>query len=274
LNRLTSYGFIFALIVLSILEGDAADHYALFQGLVFSLMIAYSSFIFTWITIDAVLPVIILGTIIFGFGGWVLTIAVIVFFITGSLLTRFNRDDMHSEKQIGHEVRRDGVQIWANGFWLAVFCSLWFMVEIDGLLIAAFSALSVATADTWATEIGLSSSGKTFNLSTGHSVEPGTNGGVSIKGTFFSFLGALLIGFFASQAMQLNVLLVLSSVTVAGFLGSLIDSYIGAIYQNGPKKNSAFLNWSELSDEKKNSVVNWLSTGSGGIIALLFFLIV
>jgi len=243
------------------------------KGLAFSMFIAYAVFFLTWLTIDAMQPVIILGTIIFGFGGWILTIAVIVFFITGSMLTRLNIDKSYSEKQIGHEVRRDGVQVWANGFWLAVFCSLWFLFKIEAFMAASFAALAVATADTWATEVGVRNPGRTINPVTRNEVEPGTDGGMSLKGTVFSFVGALLIGFFASQSLHSNPFLVMGAITLAGFLGSLIDSYIGSVYQMGHKKDSTFMKWDELSDGKKNSIVNWLSTGSGGAIAMLLFLI-
>jgi hypothetical protein len=92
LNRLLSYGFIFALIYLAILEGDATDHVMLIQGFAFSLIVAYLAFFLTWVTLDATLPVIVVGTAILGFGGWILAIAVVVFFITGSLFSRLNRD--------------------------------------------------------------------------------------------------------------------------------------------------------------------------------------
>lgn len=274
MNRLTSYGFIFGLIFLAILEGNAEDHSALVKGLAFSIMIAYGAFFLTWITIDAVLPVIILGTVIFGFGGWVLTIAVVVFFITGSLFTRLNHErGTTGKKSIGHEIRRDGMQIWANGFWIAFFCIFWFITGTYSFLGAAFAVVGVATADTWATEVGIRNPGKTVNIKTRLSVEPGTDGGVSLKGTFFAFLGALLMGFFGSQGIMNEPVWSIIAITLAGFSGCIIDSYIGAIYQDSKRLQKEGSRWAQLDNEKQNSIVNWLSTGSGGFIALLLLLI-
>lgn len=274
MNQLTSYGFVFALIFLAIFEGNAGDHISLIKGLTFSILLAYAAFFLTWITIDAVLPVIILGTAIFGFGGWILTIAVVVFFITGSLFTRLNHDRVPKDELEGYETRRDGLQVWANGFWIAIFCIFWFLTDVELFLAAAFAVVAVATADTWATEVGLRNPGRTISLISGRAVKPGTDGGVSLKGTLFSLLGALLIGFFASQGVGQNPVWIMGAITLAGFLGCIIDSYMGAIYQSGENLKSEASKWSKLDNWKKNSIVNWVSTGSGGFIALVLLLII
>lgn len=275
MNRLTSYGFIFVMIILAILEGSAGDHAILIKALALSVLLAYGAFFLTWLTLDATLPVIVLGTAILGFGGWILAIAVVVFFITSSLLTRLNLDRSASDREIPeHEVRRDGMQIWANGFWIAFFCMLFFLSDMRLFLAAAFAAVATATADTWATEIGIRNPGKTINLVTRNMVEPGTNGGVSLKGSLFAFLGALIIGFFASQGLYSNPVSTMAATTVGGLLGCFIDSYIGALYQNRTKRGTGFSYWDNLDEDKQNSFVNWVSTGSGGIIALLLLLII
>jgi len=56
-------------------------------------------------------------------------------------------------------------------------------------------------------------------------------------------------------------------------LGCLIDSYIGAVYQSLRKAQQPGGFWDRMDKEKQNSFVNWLSTGSGGIIALILLLI-
>jgi uncharacterized protein (TIGR00297 family) len=275
LNRLLSYGFIFALIYLAILEGDATDHVMLIQGFTFSLIVAYLAFFLTWVTLDATLPVIVVGTAILGFGGWILAIAVVVFFITGSLFSRLNRDlETPDNGSLLPERRRDGLQIWANGFWAAIFCILWFLFPINLFLGAAFGVIATATADTWATEAGIRKPGKTVSFKTWKSVPPGTDGGVSLKGTLFSILGALLIGFFASQGVEGNPVHTFILVFVAGFLGCLIDSYIGAFYQRSGKSEQSEHPWHSMDKDKQNSFVNLISTGTGGLIALIFFLII
>jgi len=66
----------------------------------------------------------------------------------------------------------------------------------------------------------------------------------------------------------------MGAITLAGFLGCIIDSYMGAIYQSGENLKSEASKWSKLDNWKKNSIVNWVSTGSGGIIALVLLLII
>lgn len=275
MNRLTSYGFIFALIYLAILEGDASDHVMLIQGFTFSLIVAYLAFFLTWLTLDATLPVIVIGTAILGFGGWILAIAVIVFFITGSLFGRLNRDlETPDNETLLPERRRDGLQVWANGFWAAIFCIFWFLFPLDLFMGAAFGVIATATADTWATETGIRNPGKTISIKTRKTVPPGTEGGISFKGTLFSILGALLIGFFASQGVGGNPIHTFTVVSIAGFLGCLIDSYIGAVYQRRGASDQSDHPWYSLDKDKQNSFVNWVSTGSGGIIALILLLII
>ena len=275
MNRLTSYGFIFALIYLAILEGDAGDHVMLIQGFTLSLVVAYLAFFLTWLTLDATLPVIVVGTAILGFGGWILAVAVIVFFITGSLFSRLNKNlEMPESASIQPESRRDGLQIWANGFWAALFCILWFLVPVEYFLGAAFGVIATATADTWATETGIRKPGKTISLKTFKSVPPGTDGGVSLKGTLFAILGSLLIGFFASQGLYSDPVSTFIVISVAGFLGCLIDSYIGAVYQRKRNSEDSDGTWYSMDKDKQNSLVNWISTGCGGLIAFILLLII
>lgn len=275
MNRLTSYGFIFSLIYLAILEGNADDHIMLIQGFTLSLIVAYLAFFLTWLTLDATLPVIVVGTIILGFGGWILAISVIVFFITGSLLSRLNRDfEMPDNVSVIPERRRDGLQIWANGFWAALFCVLWFLIPVEQFLGAAFGVIATATADTWATETGIRKPGKTISLKNFKSVKPGTDGGVSLKGSLFAILGSLMIGFFASQGLGSDPFSTFAVVTISGFLGCLIDSYIGATYQGNQNPENPVSLWLSLDKDKQNNLVNWVSTGSGGLIALVLLLII
>ena len=113
-----------------------------------------------------------------------------------------------------------------------------------------------------------------MNLKTWKSVDAGTDGGVSLKGTTFAILGSLLIGFFATQGVVGDPIIIFSVVSIAGFLGCLIDSYIGAVFQQGANQDQKDHPWYSMDKDKQNSFVNWISTGSGGIIALILLLII
>lgn len=250
----------------------------MFTGIALSTMVAYAAFFFNWITLDATLPVIILGTIVLGFGGWWLAFAVIFFFISSSYLT--HRNKYRSIQLLDNDLpvtdrskRRNGIQVWANGFWLILFTIFWFLLQSEAFLIGAFAVIATATADTWATEIGTENPGVTRNIITREIVKPGTDGGVSLTGTVASFFGASMIALFAIfPDLGINTILLFLIVSIAGFLGCAFDSYIGAVFQaenieiEKKGQNSFFYNV-----VPKNSIVNWLSTGIGGIIALLLY---
>jgi len=276
LNRIVSYGFIFLTIVLFILEGDRTHHVQVLTGLALSIIVAYTAFFLRWITLDATLPVIVLGTIILGFGGWWLAYAIIFFFISSSYLTHLNKyhalepskDDAFKDPAI----RRDGIQVWANGFWVIIFTLLWFLTQNEAFLIGAFAVIATATADTWATEVGTKNPGVTRNILTREIVKSGTDGGVSHNGTMASLVGAIIISLFTlGFGLETHIIFPILIVSLAGFSGCVIDSYIGAIYQSEktvPPKGGR----KKISDNfPKNSIVNWLSTGIGGTIAFLLY---
>ncbi len=272
--RLTNYLFSFVIIYLFILEANMGDHVQIILGLFFSLIIAYIAFLGNWITLDATKAVIIFGTIIFGFAGWSLAIAVLVFFITSNLLSRWNRVSRERAPEAKFRIpdisrRRDGYQIWANGFWMALFVFIWFIYPYDAFLVAAFTALATANADTWATEVGTVKPGKTVKINTFQPVKPGSDGGISKKGTLASVAGAGLIAIFILFTGVVYPILFLLIIFLFGFLGGLIDSYFGALIQDRKWVLSVPNDFSGNQQLFANSFVNWISTGASAILALI-----
>lgn len=250
------------------------DHVQILFGLLFAIIVAFIAFFGNWITLDATKAVIIFGTLIFGLGGWPLALAVLTFFITSNLLTRWNRvhrdagSDIHSRKSESSK-RRDGYQIWANGFWIAIFCILWYLTDSNVFMAATFTALASATADTWATEVGTMNPGKTVKINSFQPVRPGSDGGVSIKGTLASAIGALTIAGFIFTTSTLYPVQIFIIVFFLGFIGSVIDSYFGALITDYKIRLKAPADFSGNSLMYSNSFVNWASTGSSAIIALI-----
>lgn len=250
------------------------DHLQIFIGLLLAVLVAYIAFFGNWISLDATKAVVIFGAIIFGLGGWSIAIAVLTFFITSNLLSRWNRvqRDYNSDKsarKTGNSKRRDGYQIWANGFWIAFFSILWFITGSDTLMAAVFTALAAATADTWATEVGTVKPGKTVKINTFQPVRPGSDGGVSFKGTVASALGALLIAGFIFTTNTFYPFLIFFIVLLLGFTGSVIDSYMGALITDNRIRLKAPADFSGNSQMFSNSFVNWASTGISSILALI-----
>jgi uncharacterized protein (TIGR00297 family) len=274
LYRLTNYFFGFVVIYLFILEAGINDHALLLSGFLLSGVVAYIAFLGNWITLDATKAVIVLGTIVLGFGGWILAITILFFFVSGSIFTHIKRDKVGPEhkKQNTHShlhKRRDGYQVWANGFWPAVFCIAWFLFSAPALLAAAFAAVAAATADTWATEIGTIKPGKTFNIISMEPVEPGTDGGISLKGSLAAAAGALLIASFVFPSDFLAPSGIFFIVFLCGLAGCFVDSVLGAVVNDSNLPLPVPGDFSGSTALFTNSFVNWASTGLSGILVFL-----
>ncbi len=107
--------------------------------------------------------------------------------------------------------------------------------ELTG--VAFVSAISVAAADTLASEIGVFSE-KTYLFSTFERVPPGTNGGVSGLGQLSAILAAIYtaaVGWFVltlgSDTMPATSAAILIP-AIVGFLGCQVDSLLGATLEN------------------------------------------
>lgn len=104
--------------------------------------------------------------------------------------------------------------------------------------------MAAVTADTWATEIGGLSRKPPRSIKTGQRVPPGTSGGVSSLGMGASLAGGLFIGGVAWLLLTIpgqpepDVITPASRLAawvgiagLAGLVGSLVDSWIGATWQ-------------------------------------------
>src|SRR5215471_3149291 len=112
--------------------------------------------------------------------------------------------------------------------------------------VLALAALAEVAADTCSSEIGMAMPGKTILITTGKPVPPGTDGGISLRGTAAAVVAAALV------ALSGNILGLVSGrqaaiVLGAGFFGTLTDSVFGAVLERR--------GW------LTNDLVNLLSTG-------------
>jgi uncharacterized protein (TIGR00297 family) len=119
----------------------------------------------------------------------------------------------------------------------------------------ALAALAEATADTFSSEIGVAFPGKTVLIINWKAVAPGTDGAISLHGTAAALLAAALVAL-SGRIFELVSTRHAIAVLYAGFLASLVDSLLGAVFER-----RGFLN---------NDAVNLLSTAASvGIACLL-----
>jgi uncharacterized protein (TIGR00297 family) len=96
--------------------------------------------------------------------------------------------------------------------------------------VLALAALAEAAADTSSSEIGLAFSGKTVLITTWKPVPPGMDGGITLHGT----ATALLVAAGLALASQLSGLVSAhhaAAIVYASFLGTLLDSLLGALLE-------------------------------------------
>lgn len=161
------------------------------------------------------------GTAIFARSAPRDTAALLTFFITSSALSRLPG---RTRPEAG-ESRRNHRQVLANGGVAALLAALG-GPDAGRLRLAQAGALAAATADTWATEIGMRWGGRPRSIASGVLLTPGESGGVTLLGTLAGGAGAALVGSVASGFGRAAV-----AATLAGLTGMLADSLLGATVQ-------------------------------------------
>jgi uncharacterized protein (TIGR00297 family) len=269
----------------------------LLVGLVMSAVIAGLGYWRRALTIGGVAGAVLIGTVIFGLGGWVWGLLLVTFFVSSSWLSHYRRADKEivSEK-FSKGSRRDLGQTLANGGVGAVL-ALVFASNASNpspLLFAAFlGVVATVNADTWATELGVLSQESPRLIATGEPVLPGTAGGVTQFGVWASVAGALLIGTMATALTQIWSLvngrswnmeaIAFPLIAVSGgVVGSLFDSLLGATVQGiyycdhcEKETESAVHHCGHVTRPLRgwrwmnNDVVNFLASCVGGLVAAL-----
>jgi len=209
-------------------------------GFFLSLIIAWLAYRRAALTLDGAAGAILTGTIIFGFGGLDWGLLLIAFFVSSSLLTRYKETaKVEVVEQFAKGGPRDLGQALANGG-LAALIALAYGLTGSAclpLLFACVGALAEANADTWATELGVLSQETPRLITTRRPVAPGASGGVTWDGTGAALAGAALIGGLAAVFRWIDgapvvlALMLLPVGALAGVIGSLADSLLGATVQ-------------------------------------------
>jgi len=218
-------------------------------GLIVALVLAIFAFKKQELTDGGTLAALFVGLTIFAFGGWTWLLLLVFFFLSSNLLTRL-KHPLKSEayEEFAKGGARDFWQVLANGALPALAAIANSVMPSPAWFAVAASFIASSTADTWATEIGLMS--KNPRLITNFKRVPtGTSGAVSQRGLAFAFLGALFIAIAGVLLNAFNNVIsvgVLSDVlvkqfvggkkfilivAVCGFIGSLVDSLLGATVQ-------------------------------------------
>jgi uncharacterized protein (TIGR00297 family) len=203
-------------------------------GLLLAVVSSYIAYRVGSLSKDGAFAAVIIGTVIFGLGGWQWAVLLLAFFISSSLLTRaFNKRKRKMNEKYSKGGHRDAAQVFGNGGIASFFVMLHAFFPQTTWAWAGFAAaLAAVNADTWATELGvLNPSAPRLITDLRKAVEKGTSGAISIYGTVAALLGAAFIGFLAAVLFPAGGESLFFLVTLSGLLGSLVDSLLGATVQ-------------------------------------------
>ncbi|XP_075978155.1 transmembrane protein 19 [Anticarsia gemmatalis] len=225
----------------------------------------------------------------------------ITFFISSSRATKVRT---HLKRKLEADFKEGGqrnwVQVLCNGG-MAAQLALLYLLDVGAseqpidfmrdyraswLSMGILGVFAACNGDTWASELGtVFSNSDPYLVTTFKRVPKGTNGGVSVVGTLFSTFGGLLVGFsqyltlyYFSERTLWNYappqwpIILLGA--FSGFLGSFIDSLMGATLQySGVSKEGQIVTHSSLSVKHisgrnilDNNSVNLITTVIMGLL--------
>jgi uncharacterized protein (TIGR00297 family) len=156
---------------------------------------------------------------------------------------------------------RTASQILAN-LCVAALCALpviWLPRFSDVLLLAAMAALAEAAADTVSSEMGQATANRAYMITDFRPAAIGTNGAISVEGILSGCIAASIVAW-ASSFAGLVPWQRTPIVALAGVAGMLLDSVLGATWENAGRMG--------------NDSVNFVSTAFAADIALVAAMVV
>lgn len=153
------------------------------------------------------------------------------FFLLGVAATAFERDKKEAMGYAEHNKgKRNAGQVLANGGLPMLLGALtwWLPQHKDLMLLLTACAVSSATADTLSSELGMVWGKRTFNILSWRRDKRGENGVVSMEGLAAGVGGSAIIALLYFLMVESGSLQKTLIVMLAGTVGNLTDSVLGA----------------------------------------------
>lgn len=199
-----------------------------------------------------------LGTILLGSLGWQGWLAVVLYLVLGSAVTKLGfRDKQRRGLAEARGGSRGPENVWgsaATGAALALLIGAG--VEPRSVLLVGFAASFAAKlADTFGSEIGKRWGRTTVLITSFRRVPPGTEGAISLEGTLASAFGSLLMSVLMLALQLIPSWPLTGLVMLIGLVATLAESLFGALVQ-------------ERYDWMSNELVNALQTSLAAVLAI------
>jgi uncharacterized protein (TIGR00297 family) len=178
-------------------------------------------------------------------------VTLLALFVMTWIATRVGRSRKQRLGTAERPAGRNASQVLAN-LGVAAAGALLYGARGDSVfLIASAAAMAEAAADTVSSELGQAFSRRALLITSLERVPPGTDGGVSLRGTASGMVASLAMGAVAATAGMIPQHVV-GVVAVAGVLGMLFDSLLGA--------------WLERAHRLGNDSVNFAGTLTAALV--------
>ena len=125
----------------------------------------------------------------------------------------------------------DAIQVLVNGGVALVSVLLWHITGADILLMCFTASLIESFGDSAASSIGIALGKRTLDICRLDSIETGLSGGVTVAGTVGCFISCMLMSMIAYFLDIANTYATVISLTLAAFIGCMIDSVLGSLVQ-------------------------------------------
>lgn len=234
----------------------------MFFALLFSLLLGYLAYRAHIADISALLGASLLGVLIIVFADIFWFLLLLTFFILGGGFTKYK---YAYKASIGIAEAKGGVRSYENVFSnsmaalvLAIAYGIYPQYS-EVIMYSYLGTVATATGDTLASEIGTTSKERPRMITTFKPAKPGRDGAVTILGELACIFGSLVIAVLAILFGRVeNIYLGLLITGLGGFIGTNIDSLLGATLQN--------------RGILSNSGVNFYATFAGAVVSGLLFL--
>lgn len=191
-------------------------------SIILSLLLGLIAYLKKALTMPALILAVLFSTLITYFGGLTSFIILVVVFL-GSIITKLFHKNKKSNK-------RKLIQIISNVGIGVLSLIIYKFTSNDLYLLIYASVMAESLADTLASDIGVLSKSEPINILTFKKGERGLSGNISFLGLTSALIGSLLIGTIYYIGMDKSITSFII-IILSGFLGSLIDSILGASIQ-------------------------------------------